>query len=62
MIEWNDAAAVADQAFFPSPIDRREGRKPTNWITMIRLPDGIEIPTSVRDVSAFWMLLAVLRA
>ena len=32
-------------------IARREERKTTNWIATIRLPDGREIPTMVRDIS-----------
>ncbi|MCJ2062773.1 hypothetical protein MKK63_08635 [Methylobacterium sp. J-088] len=62
MIEWNDAAAVADKAFFPSAIDRRWERKPTKRIAMIRLPDDTEISTSVKNITAFWMRLAVPQA
>ena len=32
-------------------ISRREERRETSWIAMIRLPDGTEIPTTVKDVS-----------
>ncbi|WP_232629238.1 PilZ domain-containing protein [Methylobacterium sp. Leaf118] len=30
---------------------RREERVPTNWIAMIRLFDGTEIPCTVKDIS-----------
>jgi hypothetical protein len=32
-------------------VDRREERRETNWIALIRLPDGTEIPTTVKDIS-----------
>lgn len=31
--------------------ERREARKATNWIAMIRLFDGSEIPCNVKDIS-----------
>ncbi|MDN3571018.1 PilZ domain-containing protein [Methylobacterium longum] len=39
--------------------DRGEERRDTNWIALIRLPDGTEIPTTVRDISASGARLAV---
>lgn len=33
------------------PVLRREDRNSTNWIANIRLPDGREIPCTVKDVS-----------
>lgn len=33
------------------PVPRREDRNSTNWIANIRLPDGSEIPCTVKDVS-----------
>ena len=41
------------------PIDRREVRRETNWIALIRLPDGSEIPTIVKDISPSGARLAV---
>ncbi|GJE37708.1 PilZ domain-containing protein [Methylobacterium persicinum] len=38
---------------------RREERKETNWIAKIRLFDGSEIATSVKDISASGARLAV---
>ena len=38
---------------------RREERKETNWIAKIRLFDGREIATSVKDISASGARLAV---
>ncbi|MET0366872.1 MAG: PilZ domain-containing protein [Methylobacterium sp.] len=38
---------------------RREERKETNWIAKIRLFDGQEIATSVKDISASGARLAV---
>jgi hypothetical protein len=38
---------------------RREERKETNWIAKIRLFDGQEIPTTVKDVSASGARLVV---
>lgn len=35
----------------PEPVSRREDRNSTNWIANIRLPDGQEIPCTVKDVS-----------
>ncbi|WP_019904549.1 PilZ domain-containing protein [Methylobacterium sp. 77] len=35
----------------PEPVLRREDRNSTNWIANIRLPDGSEIPCTVKDVS-----------
>lgn len=32
-------------------VERRESRSETNWIAMIRLLDGAEIPCTVKDVS-----------
>jgi hypothetical protein len=32
-------------------VARREERRETNWIALIRLPDGTEIPTTVKDIS-----------
>lgn len=31
--------------------DRREERREPDWIALIRLPDGTEIPTTVKDIS-----------
>lgn len=62
MIEYSNEAAVANQAFCPSSIDRRGERKPTNQIAMIRLPNGTEIPTSVKNIFAFSTRLAVPQA
>ncbi|CAA2104474.1 hypothetical protein MBUL_02722 [Methylobacterium bullatum] len=33
------------------PVLRREDRNPSNWIANVRLPDGREIPCTVKDVS-----------
>ncbi|MCJ2128710.1 PilZ domain-containing protein [Methylobacterium sp. E-045] len=35
----------------PEPVPRREDRNATNWIANVRLPDGREIPCTVKDVS-----------
>ncbi|CAA2139592.1 MULTISPECIES: PilZ domain-containing protein [Methylobacterium] len=35
----------------PEPVSRREDRNSTNWIANVRLPDGREIPCTVKDVS-----------
>ena len=40
-------------------VDRREERRETNWIALIRLPDGSEIPTTVKDISPSGARLAV---
>lgn len=32
-------------------VARREERREPDWIAMIRLPDGSEIPTTVKDIS-----------
>ncbi|MGX9984588.1 PilZ domain-containing protein [Methylobacterium fujisawaense] len=32
-------------------VDRREERRETDWIALIRLPDGTEIPTTVKYIS-----------
>ena len=34
-----------------SHVDRREERREPDWIALIRLPDGTEIPTTVKDIS-----------
>ncbi len=36
----------------PAALPERALRKETNWIAMIRTPDGIEIPCTVNDISA----------
>lgn len=38
-------------AALASPVPRREARMATNWIAMIRLFDGTEIPCNVKDIS-----------
>jgi hypothetical protein len=40
-------------------VARREERRETNWIALIRLPDGTEIPTTVKDISPSGARLAV---
>lgn len=40
-------------------IARCEERKATNWIALIRLADGTEIPTTVKDISPSGARLAV---
>ncbi len=40
-------------------VQRRESRSPTNWIGMIRLLDGSEIPCTVKDVSPSGACLGV---
>lgn len=40
-------------------VARREERRETNWIALIRLPDGTEIPTTVKDISPSGAQLAV---
>ncbi|GJE59110.1 hypothetical protein [Methylobacterium trifolii] len=37
----------------------REKRRETNWVAMIRLPDGSEIPTTVKGISPSSARLAV---
>ncbi|MCJ2012704.1 PilZ domain-containing protein [Methylobacterium sp. J-076] len=51
-----DAATSADLMFRNA---RREERKETNWIAKIRLFDGREIATSVKDISASGARLSV---
>ena len=45
----------------PPPIERCEERRETNWIALIKLPDGTEIPTTVKDISPSGARLAVPR-
>lgn len=40
-------------------VQRREARRDVNWIGLIRLPDGSEIPTTVKDISQSGAKLAV---
>lgn len=40
-------------------VQRRETRNPTNWIAVIRLLDGAEIPCTVKDVSVSGAKLGV---
>jgi hypothetical protein len=40
---------------------RCEDRKATNWLGLIKLPDGGEIPTTVKDISPSGAKLTVLR-
>lgn len=40
-------------------IQRREDRTEVSWIAVIRLPDGGEIPCSVKDVSTAGMKVCV---
>lgn len=40
-------------------VRRREERRETKWIALIRLPDGTEIPSTVRDISPSGARLAV---
>ncbi|GJE13402.1 PilZ domain-containing protein [Methylobacterium longum] len=39
--------------------NRREERREMSWIAIIRLPDGSEIPTTVKDVSSSGARLTV---
>ncbi len=50
-----------DHVFAPAGVwtARREERKETNWIAKIRLFDGREIPTTVKDVSTSGARLVV---
>ena len=42
-----------------SYVERKEERRPASWLAMIRLPDGEEIPSSVKDISPSGARLAV---
>lgn len=42
---------MPDEALTSPAIHRAENRKDTNWIGLVRLFDGTEIPCTVRDVS-----------
>ncbi|GAB6844084.1 hypothetical protein HNR00_001683 [Methylorubrum rhodinum] len=44
-------AASDDDAAPGGVVPRREARMATNWIAMIRLFDGTEIPCNVKDIS-----------
>jgi hypothetical protein len=45
-----------------SPIARREERTATNWIALIRLFDGTEIPCNIKDISKSGAKLGVPEA
>lgn len=36
----------------PAALPERALRKETNWIAILRTPDGIELPCTVKDISA----------
>lgn len=54
-----DLAEAVRSADIDPFVQRREARNETNWIAMIRLLDGTEIPCSVKDVSVSGAKLGV---
>lgn len=45
------ASDGSEEVIVDGLVTRREERLPTNWIAMIRLFDGTEIPCTVKDIS-----------
>ena len=41
------------------PVQRREERREVNWISVIRLADGSDLPCTVKDVSASGLKICV---